>query len=66
MLTYKVILVAMSTVSGGLLRKPHYPYPLVYVRGGRGQHLVGGPEGKEDRPYEKKDRFKVRQYSLGL
>ena len=36
LLTYEVILVAMSTVSGGLLRKPHYPYPLVYVRGGAG------------------------------
>ena len=38
MLTYKVILVAMSTVSGGSLRKPRYPYPLVYVRGG--QHPI--------------------------
>ena len=34
MLTYEAILVAMSTVSGGLLVKPHYPYPLFYVRGG--------------------------------
>ena len=36
MLSYEVILVAMSTGSGGLLRKPDYPYLLVYVRGGAG------------------------------
>ena len=32
--THKVMLVDISTVSGGLLRNHPEPYPLVYVRGG--------------------------------
>ena len=53
MLTYKVILVAMSTVSGGLLRKPHYPYPLVYVRG-------GGSTQSEDQKGKRIDHMKKK------
>jgi len=37
--THKVMLVDISTVSGGLLRNHPEPYPLVYVRGGD-QHPV--------------------------
>ena len=32
--THKVMLVDISTVPGGLLRKQPHPYPLVYMRGG--------------------------------
>ena len=31
---HKVMLVDISTVSGGFLRNHPHPYPLVYVRGG--------------------------------
>ena len=39
-LTYKVILVAGSAVSGVILRKDPHPYSLIYVKGGGDQHLV--------------------------
>ena len=37
--THKVMLVDISTVSGGLLSNHQEPYPIVYVRGGD-QHPV--------------------------
>ena len=67
--THKVMLVDISTVSGGLLRNHPEPYPLVYVRGGGDQHLVQIQKGIEDQQYENKIDSKVRvkrQYSLGL
>ena len=58
-LNYKVILVTINTVSGGLLWKPPDPYPLVYIRGvGEDQYLVQGAEGTEDRTKKmKKDKL---------
>ena len=37
--THKVMLVDISNMSGGLLRKHPHPYPLVYVRGGQAPSL---------------------------
>ena len=34
MQTYQVMLVDISTVSGGFLRKHPHPYPLIYMKGG--------------------------------
>ena len=66
---HKVMLVDISTVSGGLLRNQPEPYPLVYVRGGGDQHPVLRQKGIDDQPYENKIDSKERtnrQYSLGL
>ena len=66
-LTYKLILVAISTVSGGLLKKYLQPYPLIYVR--------RGWVGPAPSLWTRRDREKtmenmiynqVRQYSLKL
>ena len=52
-LTYKVILMAGSAVPGRILRKDLHLYPLIYVKGDD-QHLVWGPDGKEDRLWANK------------
>ena len=49
--THKVMLMDISTVSGGLLRK--HPYPHAYVRGGVLTQFKK-KEGIEDSPYENK------------
>ena len=53
-LVKKVILVAISAVSEGILTKDPHPYPLVYIKG-------GGEEGSAPTMRTRRDRKRLRK-----